>query len=195
MRVRLWTIIVLVAVMLAPVPRPAVADDGWLAGDLATWNAPGSVIPSAPGKASVGAPDCASNVRPPETPEDAQVVGRGWLLHAPYQRGWGVSVVQGTLGFDANCRPVVYQIFVFVDGAFAGTLAPEPMLPRTDGALVNFGLGSDGVSALYDRYAPSDALCCPSAQTRVRFAVERPPAGPVVTPTQAEDLPKPESGR
>jgi hypothetical protein len=109
--------------------------------------------------------------------------------------GWGVSVVQGTLGFDANCRPVTYQVFVFVDGAFAGTLAPEPMLSRDDGALVDLGIGSDGVSALYDRYAPSDGLCCPSRQTRVQFVVERTPAGPVVIPTRAENLPEPSGGR
>src|SRR5215217_7971588 len=151
MRLHMWTILVLVAAMLTPVARPTGADGGWLAGDLASWNTPGSVIPSASGESSAGVPYCESDVRPPETPEDAQVADQGWLLHAPYQRGWGVSVVQGTLGFDANCRPVTYQVFMFVDGVFAGTLAPESMLPRTDGALVNFSLGADGVSALYDR--------------------------------------------
>ncbi len=195
MRLRWWTILVLIGALPALIPQPAGADGEWLAGRLVSWNTPGSVIPAAPREASIGVPYCESNVRPLGNPEDALVAGQGWPLHAPYQSGWDVSVVQGTLRFDANCRPVVYQVFVFVDGAFAGTLAPEPMLPQSDSALVDFGLGTDGVSALYDRDAPSDALCCPSAQTRVWFAVKRTPAGPVVIPTRAEDLPKPRGGR
>jgi hypothetical protein len=191
MRRCLWIILAVMGAMLALIPRPTGADGQWLAGDLASWNTPGSVIPAAPGKASIGFPYCESVVRPPETPEDAQVAGRGWLLLAPYLLGWDVSVVQGTLGFDVNCRPVTYQVFVFVDGVFAGTLAPEPMLSRDDGALVDVGLGADGVSALYDRYTLSDGLCCPSAQTQVWFAVEWTPAGPVVTPRRAEDFPEP----
>ncbi len=35
------------------------------------------------------------------------------------------------------CRPVLFQQFVFADGAFAGTLAPAATLPRTDGALTD----------------------------------------------------------
>ena len=191
MRLHVWTFLVLLGAMLALIPRPTGASGEWLDGNLASWNTPGSVIPAAPGEASIGFPPCEPVVRPPETPEDAQVAGRGWLLLAPYQLGWDVSIVQGTLGFDANCRPVTYQVFAFVDGVFAGTLAPEPMLSRDDGALVDVGLGADGVSALYDPYTLSDGLCCPSAQTRVQFAVERTPAGPVVTPRRAEDFPEP----
>ncbi len=92
-------------------------------------------------------------------------------------------------------RPVAYQQFVFVDGVFAGTLAPQAMMPRTDGALFDVWIGPDEVGALHDRYAPTDGLCCPSAQTRVSFTVERTAAGPVVTPTQAENLPAPSPGR
>jgi hypothetical protein len=195
MRRCLWTVLGLVGAMLALIPQPTGADGQWLAGDLASWNTPGAVIPATPGEASIGFPYCESVVRPPETPEDAQVAGRGWLLLAPYQLGWDISVIQGTRGFDVNCRPVTYQLFVFVDGVFAGTLAPEPMLSRADGALVDIGLGVDGVSALYDRYTPSDGLCCPYEQTRVWFAVERTPAGPVVVPKQAENLPAPSGGR
>ena len=195
MRRCLWMILAVMGAMLALIPRPTGADGQWLAGDLASWNTPDSVIPATPGEASVSFPYCEPIVRPPATPEDVQVARRGWLLVAPYQLGWDVSVVQGTLGFDVNCRPITFQLFVFVDSAFAGTLAPEPMLSRDDGALVDFGLGADGVSALYDRYTPSDGLCCPSGQTRVQFAVERTPSGPVVIPRQAEDLPEPSGGR
>jgi hypothetical protein len=69
------------------------------------------------------------------------------------------------------------------------------MLSRDDGALVDVWLAADEVSALYDRYTPSDGLCCPSAQTRVWFVVERTPAGPVVIPRRAEEFPQPSGGR
>src|SRR5690606_28531273 len=36
--------------------------------------------------------------------------------------------------------------------------------------------------AWYDRYAPTDPLCCPSSETGVTFHVERAAAGPVVIP-------------
>jgi len=189
MRLHLWMALLLVTATLASVSQPAGADGDWLTGDLKSWNTPHSAIPAAPENAAVGTSYCESGVRPPETPEDTQVAGQGWLLYAPYQRGWNISVVQGTTGFDANCRPVNYQVFVFIESTFAGTLSPVPMLPRSDGALAEFGFGPDGLSALYDRYASADALCCPSAQTQVRFVVEQTPTGPVINPDQAKVLP------
>jgi hypothetical protein len=189
------------ALLLAPTllhitPWHSDADGGWLDGDLVSWNAPGMAIPAAPGESSVGGtPYREGSVRPPGTAEDAQVAERGWLLGSPYQLGWGISLVQGFLRFDAQCRPVTYQQFVFVDGVFAGTLAPEAMLPRTDGALVDVWISANEVGAFYDRYAPTDALCCPAGQTQVTFMVERTAAGPVVTPTQARDFPSPSPGR
>jgi hypothetical protein len=183
--------------LLLVTPWHSDAGSDWLDGDLISWNVPGMAVPVAPGESGVlaGVAYCESSVRPPETAEDAQVADRGWLLSAPYQLGWGISLVQGFLQFDAQCRPVPYQQFVFVDGVFAGTLAPEAMLPRTDGALADVWIRADEVGARYDRYAAGDGLCCPSAQTRVSFAVERTAAGPVVTPTQADDLPAPAPSR
>jgi hypothetical protein len=42
---------------------------------------------------------------------------------------------RGTAGYDGMCRPRQYQDFVFVGSVFAGTLSPQPMDSRTDGAL------------------------------------------------------------
>jgi hypothetical protein len=189
--------VIVACMLLLGTALPSIADGSWLDGDLSSWNAAGRAIPAAPGEAFVpgGMESCQPSVRPAETPEDVQVADRGCLLTAPYQLGWGIAVIEGFLRFDANCRPVSYQQFVFVDGVFAGTLAPEAMLPRTDGALFDLWIGPDEVGALYDRYAPGAGLCCPSAQTRVPFVVERTATGPVVTPTHADDLPAPSPGR
>jgi hypothetical protein len=173
----------------------ASAQVNWLDGDLSSWNAPGMAVQAAPEEALVGQEFCREMLRIPETEEDFQVANQGWLLFAPYQLNEGISIVHGLLRMDANCRPAAFQAFVFVDGVFAGTLSPELMAARGDGSLFDASVGSGGVSALYDRYLPTDGLCCPSGQTQVWFAVEWTDAGPVVTPTQAEQLPAPPPGR
>jgi hypothetical protein len=176
-------VIALIVLLLALLPLPGEAQDSWLDGTREAWNAAGMAIPAAGSPATGGSEQCQSLVRPVETPEDAAVAEQGWRLYAAYQRGWGITLVGGFLGFDAMCRPVPYQQFVFVDGVFAGTLAPEPMYPRVDGALTDAGIGdADRLYAVYDRYDPDDPLCCPSSETPVTFTVERTPAGPVVNP-------------
>src|SRR5262249_29766824 len=83
--------------------------------------------------------------------------------------------------FDAMCRPVPYQQFVFFRGGFVGTLAPAPMFPRTDGALSDARISGDGtVSATYERYAATDPLCCPSGKAFATFTLEQTSAGPVL---------------
>ncbi len=68
-----------------------------------------------------------------------------------------------------------YRGFVFVEGAFAGTISPVLMNARSDGGVS--GLGVD----LYDeaefgvtftRYSGSDPLCCPHASTSLSYKIE-----------------------
>ena len=185
----------LVVLMLFLVtPWHSNADGAWLDRDLVSWNAPGTAIPVAPGESGGVNSYCEQSVRPPGTADDVQVADCGWLLPSPYQLAWGTLLVQGFLCFDPQCRPVDSQQFVFVDGVFAGTLAPQAMMPRTDGALFDVWIDPDEVGALYDRYAPRDGPCCPSGQTRVSFMVKGTAGGPVVISTQSEELPAPSPG-
>lgn len=180
----------LAALVVALAPGSAGADGAWLDGNRATWNVAGAEIPTAPAPPVLGSPDCERAARPPETAEDELVAAQGWRLHGAYQRGWGVILVAGFLAFDAMCRPVPVQRFVFVDGAFAGTLAPEPSFPRTDGALADAGIAeASRVFAVYYRYGPTDPLCCPAGRDVVQFAVQSTPAGPVVSPRRPAGLP------
>jgi hypothetical protein len=98
---------------------------------LPSWNSPGAPIPVAP--CMEIDPRCRELARPAELDEDKLVQEQGWRLEGPYQGGWGIVVVLGAAGYDGMCRPVQFQAFVFVDGVFAGTLAPEPMNSRTAG--------------------------------------------------------------
>lgn len=57
-------------------------------------------------------------------------------------------------------------------GVFAGTLSPEPMDSRTDGAVGRVTLqGGNRLTAEYERYSATDPLCCPSGTTWVVFDV------------------------
>jgi heat shock protein HslJ len=70
------------------------------------------------------------------------------------------------------CRPRQYQDFVFVRGVFAGTLSPQPMDSRADGAIGQVWLqNGTQLTAEYARYAANDALCCPSRMTSVVFDI------------------------
>jgi hypothetical protein len=55
---------------------------------------------------------------------------------------------------------------------FAGTLSPQPMDSRTDGALGQVHFQSPTrLLAQYARYGATDALCCPSKTTVVVFDI------------------------
>lgn len=175
-------IVVIAMTLLAPLAANAQAPS-WLDGDLASWNTPGMAIPAAP--ASQGNPDprCTERERPAETAEDDALLAEGWRLFLPYQRGWDVTLLWGLAGYDGMCRPLGFQVFVFVDGAFAGTISPAPMDSRTDGAADTANLWfRDQVSADFRRYTEDDPLCCPSGTTSVEYTIEETPDGPVLNP-------------
>ena len=154
------------------------------------WNAPGMPVPAAPRMAGNDDPRCAQFHRPPETAADAAVARAGWTLYAAYQGGWGTTVLAALVTHDGMCRPMGYQYFVFVDGTFAGTLAPEPMVARTDGSLTMAQLESAGdrISADFSRYGTTDALCCPSRRSFVQYQIHRDGAGPSVLPVSVQTM-------
>lgn len=152
----------------------------------ANWNKPGASLPKAP--PSNLDPDtlkqCKGTIRPATAPEDQALSNAGWKLFGPYQRFGKVSLVMGLSGFDGMCRPSGYQDFVFVNGKFAGTLSPQPMDSRTDGASGRIYLFSETeLSAEFARYKDADALCCPSAESSVSYQVRQQNGQPVVAPT------------
>ena len=150
----------------------------------ASWNTPGLSIPAAPKLPNAVDPRCKEAARPPQLEEDKRLRQQGWDLVGVYQGGWQMVVIRGTAGYDGMCRPHQYQDFVFVRGAFVGTLAPRAMDSRTDGALARLSLQSESrLTAEYARYAASDALCCPSRTTTVVFNI--PSDGPVLRPVSA----------
>ena len=65
------------------------------------------------------------------------LVDAGWsLFNAENATGAPFEILSGQANADGMCRPTDYQLFVFESGVFAGTLSPDLMDSRTDGALV-----------------------------------------------------------
>lgn len=88
-------------------------------------------------------------------------------------------------GVDGMCRPLGYQGFVFVEGQFAGTLSPKAMNSRLDGDISRIFLTSPSTLFVeYKRYNENDALCCPSATSRVSFKIEPKDAKPLLIPLE-----------
>jgi hypothetical protein len=114
------------------------------------------------------------------------VVDAGWHLYTGYQAGWNIKVIPGAAGHDGMGRPLDYQFFVFQDGTYLGTLSPDPMNSRTDGALsVAYLIGASSINASFLRYTDTDPLCCPSSTTFVTYAITTSPGGTVINPTSA----------
>jgi hypothetical protein len=88
------------------------------------------------------------------------------------------------------CRPFEYNVFVFSQGTYAGTLSPDNMNSRTDGSLfVGPGqqvavIGPSGsIAANFIRYADTDPLCCPSrGVSHVVYSVQMTNGQPVAVP-------------
>ncbi len=166
--------------------RPQTA--GWLDRPLAAWNRPGAPLP----KAALDRTERDRIVKTcdlalqPSTPAERALADAGWIpfRHFDQQLVQGdVEIVDGMAGVDGMCRPLRYNIFVFVGGVFAGTLSPDLMNSREDGAsgAVRI-LDRDTLSAEFVRYTDKDPLCCASSRVTVRYRIDRIGRQPVVTP-------------
>ncbi len=185
---RLIVALALAALTVATVGQgSARADGAWLDSPQppANWNQERMAIPAPPRTFDPDAnPRCLDlGVRMPETDEDEALVQAGWVLAGAYEAGWGTKVILGLSGFDGMCRYWGYNYFVFQNGLFAGTLAPQPMDSRTDGAADDMMLlGRERIRVTYRRYTASDPLCCPSGRSAVMFSITNETGAPLVRP-------------
>lgn len=148
------------------------------------WNTPGASIPQAPvveGGSNLA--NCPQSGRQAVLLEDARVEAAGWTLTGAAQIYGKTTIVTGMANADGMCRPLDYQVFVFTDGQFTGTLSPIPMDSRTDGSLIDATLYREGyIGASFNRYAPEDALCCASRSSSLVYQVEEQDGHSVLVP-------------
>jgi hypothetical protein len=176
----------LLTAALLLVAQPASAGSGdWLDQPLAGWNEAGASQPTAPELEgnSPSDPRCAWLVRQPATPPEHAVAAAGWSLFGKARVAGATTVLLAEASVDGMCRPRDYQAFVSVSGRYAGTLSPGLMDSRADGALSKIQLLSPTeIEVSFLRYTGTDALCCPSRLSTVRYGIERRAEGPVVVP-------------
>ena len=174
-------LLVLASLLLTPIAGAAPSQDGTWLDEEADWSTPGAAIPQAPAQDGSNLDNCEQTVREASLFEDALV---------------DTTLITGMADADGMCRPFQYQVFVFTDGEFSGTLSPLVMDSRTDGSLVDFDLYREGmIDATFNRYQPGDAQCCASRESRIFYAVENTENGPVLVPqlpasTYDRDLPE-----
>jgi hypothetical protein len=172
---------------------PSKASQSWLDRQLENWNTAGRDLAKAP-PAEEPSADVVERCRltpPQSTAGERAVAAAGWIPFLPGGKPLSqneVEIIGGMAGADGMCRPVDYNLFVFVAGKFAGTLSPAVMTSRLDGSSGMVELMSDSIDAEYSRYTETDPLCCPSSRVRVRYRIERSP-DPVVVPTTVTPVP------
>jgi len=174
--------LVLAVVLSFLLPVSGTADGRWLDGALTRWNQAGAAIPSAPPD-TLRNDTCRSTEQAATEPAERALAERGWQLVSfwPTVKIGAALLFPGVAFYDGMCRPLQYNVFVFVDAdRYAGTLSPTLMDSRVNGALSGtqvapgYGVKSDGVlAARYLRYRPADPLCCPSGGiTEVTYRIE-----------------------
>lgn len=163
--------------------------ESWLDRPLVTWNKPGDAVPKAPASDEANASvisRCKLTPTRSTMPERA-VESAGWIPFWNFDQQLvrdDIEIVGGMRAADGMCRPVTYNLFVFVGGRFAGVLSPAPMTSRLDGSSGAVRMPLPAITAEFARYKADDPLCCPSSRVTVRYRIDRTSAGPVVAPVE-----------
>jgi hypothetical protein len=177
--------------LLAGSAAPVVAQSGaWLDRDVAGWNRAGAAVPAAQGNPQRDAVRKRCSAAVTASTAVAAVTDAGWLpfLHQDREVKRGrIEVVAGASDATAACEPIDFNLFVFVDGRFAGTLSPVSMTTSKDGAVGAVRItGDNSLTAEFARYAPDGPECCPSRRVRVSYEVGM--AGEAVKPVSVQHL-------
>ena len=174
---RRWAIPLVAAAILMTLALPslALADGAWIDNPAFVWNEASMPIPKAPPLNPLEDPRCLEQLRPADSDAARMVEAAGWKLYIGDLTDSRVRIVRALASFDGMCRPMEYQAFAFTTETppqFIGTMSPQPMGSRTDGALIQIELVNlDRIIGRYARYTDRDALCCPSAVSAVTFRI------------------------
>jgi hypothetical protein len=182
---RIASALLLGAVVAAQTPEPT-----WLDRPMSNWNVSGRAMPRAAINGETIAEiskRCALLPVMRNTSGERMVAEAGWLPFHMFDRQIvqrDVEILGGLAGADGMCRPVDFNVFVFVGGRLAGTLSPADMASRTDASIAG-GIrlaDDDTIAAEFARYIETDALCCPTGRVTVRYRIDRKATPPVVVP-------------
>ena len=151
----------------------------WLDRPLAASNKPAAAVPAPAQKPSQPAAlvKRCSLTSPTSSMGASAVATAGWIPYLHQDRVLsrdGIDVIGGLTDASAACEPVGFNLFVFVNGRFAGTLSPVPMTASRDGVAGAVRLVSaDSLTTEFARFAAGDLECCPSTRVRVTYRIDR----------------------
>ncbi len=179
-------VVAALSAMTSAQTRPVAVS--WLDAPLASWNKVGAALSKAP----ITSTDRDKVMKTCDlklgrsTPAERALADAGWIPFRNFDQQLAqgdIEIMDGMSGADGMCRPMGYNIFVFVGGSFAGTLSPNLMSSRSDASsgAVRI-LDADTVSAEFVRYTDKDPLCCASSRVTVRYRIDRTGRQPVVMP-------------
>jgi LppP/LprE lipoprotein len=174
----------LLAILAVAVASAQPAAPSWLDAPPRNWNKPGATIPQAPKMEFP--PECAKMMRAARTSEEKAVERAGWKIPSfdTPDHGRRIIIVMGMASGDGMCRPEAYQVFIFVNRVFAGTISPDEMSARTDpDSMGTARAGDHGLVAEFKRYTEDDPLCCPSRVSRATYEIQQQSGKPVVVLT------------
>jgi LppP/LprE lipoprotein len=177
--------------------QPAAPRASWLDRPPTAWNRPDGIVPKAPvidrTRAEVLS-ECSLALRRTTVAERA-LVEAGWipfLLQGQTRIAGDVELIGGMADADGMCRPSSFNVFVFVNGRFAGSLSPGLMNARDDGSILDATIASAAsITASFSRYTAKDPLCCPSSTAAVRYRINRSGAQASVEVQDVRPGPKP----
>ena len=124
--------------------------------------------PASKATSELAADNCEGDAPSAETPEETALLANGGRHLTGKRTRAGAHgefyVVEAALGYDGQCRPDPYQIYVFYNGKQVGTLAKAPMHPRSDGAITDFKqIDAEHLQLRVEHYRPTDPACCASS--------------------------------
>ena len=177
-------VLLTVPVTAGPQENPA----SWLDRPLVNWNKAGEPVPGAPaGDEPTASVISRCKLTPPRsTMAERAIESAGWIPFWSFDQQLvreDVEIVGGMRGADGMCRPLTYNLFVFVRGQFAGRLSPTSMGSRLDSSSGIVRMALPVVTTEFARYRSNDPLCCPSSRITVRYRIDR-TTGPVVVPIE-----------
>ena len=101
----------------------------------------------------------------------------------------GIEVVGGMTAASPGCEPESFNLFVFVNGSFAGTVSAAAMTPSRDRAAGAVRItGADTFTVEFARYQSGDPECCPSSRDRTSYRIEKTGAGPTLVATDTRQV-------
>jgi LppP/LprE lipoprotein len=167
-------------------------EKSWLDRPFKNWNDPGRPVPRAIPTGETVA-EMSKRCKLPasrDTTAQSALADAGWLPYLHVDRQIiqrDVEIIAGMAEADGMCRPMEFNVFVFVGENLAGTLSPLAMTSRSDGEIGAVRLAADdAIAAEFARYTNRDALCCPSGRVTVRYRIDRKGSQAVVVPVSVQ---------